>query len=155
MSRKYVKFFIIFTDNETMEAKEFWEKLNGYIKNTGLSQRSFSEKCGFAARRIESLYSGNRFPDPNECVDIARVLGISVDYLLTGKIAEDITLSSDESVLLSAYRKTPKAYKRMALKLVIELTKADDPGDDFLYFDVSSDSEDKTDYNNEPPFDKV
>lgn len=138
-----------------MEAKEFWAKLNGYIKNTGLSQRSFSEKCGFAARRIESLYAGNRFPDPNECVDIAKVLGISVDYLLTGKIAEDVTLTPDESVLLSVYRKVPKAYKRMGVKLLVELTKADDPGDDFLYFDVSSDNEDKSDYNNEPSVDEV
>lgn len=134
----------------------FWERLNSLIKQSNTTQSELTEKCGFdSPRRIQNLSAGDRLPNCEDAVKIAKALNTTVEYLVTGDTGKDIILSPDENVLLSAYRKIPKAYKRMALKLVIELTKADDPGDDFLYFDVSSDNEDKSDYNNEPPIDEV
>jgi len=134
----------------------FWERLNSLIKQSNKTQAELSKDCGFdSPRRLQNLSAGNRLPDCEECVKIAKALNTTVEFLVTGDTGKDIILTTDENAVLSTYRKIPKAYKRMAFKLMLELTKADDPGDDFLDFDVSSDNEDESDYNNELPFDKV
>lgn len=98
-----------------MKNKDFWDRVNNFIKTSNKTQKTFSSECGFGERRIESLCSGDRLPDPLECLSIANVMGVTVDYLLTGKVSETEVLSDTEKLLISLYRKTPKPLQDVIL----------------------------------------
>jgi len=68
-----------------MDIASFWERTNSLIKSKKTTQRTLSSECGFTERRIESLVSTGRLPDTIESYLIARALGTSVEYLVTGK----------------------------------------------------------------------
>lgn len=98
-----------------MENKEFWDRVNNFIKTSGKTQKGFSKECGFTERRIESLYAGGRLPDPIECREIARVMGVTIDYLLTGNVAATETLSEKEKTLVYYFRNTSKQLQDVLL----------------------------------------
>jgi transcriptional regulator with XRE-family HTH domain len=81
-----------------MDTKEFWTRTNTLLKQRGYTQRSLALKCGFAGRRIESLSTAGRLPAADESVKIAQALGVSVEYLVTGK-------ESDNSTIIESLRK--------------------------------------------------
>lgn len=85
-------------------AKEFWEKVNTYIRTSGKTQKSFSNECGFADRRVESLIAGDRFPDFLECKSIADVMQVPVEYLVYGVVADKEPLSEKEKQLITNFR---------------------------------------------------
>ena len=87
-------------------AKEFWDKVNSYIRTSGKTQKSFSNECGFADRRVESLIAGDRFPDFLECKSIADVMQVPVEYLVYGIVSDKEPLSKKEKLLISNFRKT-------------------------------------------------
>ena len=115
-----------------IDVNEFWGRVSEYTKASGKTQKQFSNDCGFQERRIESLLNGKRLPSPEECIDIAKVMKVSVDYLLTGKSAETKDLTSDEATILSYYRKAPTVYKHMALSVMKDFANADNPGEPWL-----------------------
>ena len=73
------------------------------IKERGYTQQSFSTKCGFTRRRIETLIARSRFPEADESEAIAAELGTTNTYLVTGKdhARPDVseTIKKIESVL--------------------------------------------------------
>lgn len=66
----------------------FWDRVNSLIKTKNLTQSSLSTQCGFNPRRLQNLSGGNRLPDCFEAVEIAKVLGTTVEYLVTGELSE-------------------------------------------------------------------
>jgi transcriptional regulator with XRE-family HTH domain len=68
-----------------MDIKEFWSRTNALLKQKGYTQRSLALECGLTERRIESLSTDARQPSTDESVKIAQTLGVSVEYLVTGK----------------------------------------------------------------------
>ena len=115
-----------------INVSEFWNRVNDFIRVSEKTQKQFSKDCGFQDRRIESLLNGKRLPTPEECLDIAKVMKVSVDYLLTGKAAETKELTADEATILEYFRKTPITYKRMALHVMKDFANAEDLGEAFL-----------------------
>lgn len=98
-----------------MKNKDFWDRVNGFIRSSNKTQKSFSSECGFSERRIESLCTGDRLPDPLECLSIANVMNVTVEYLLTGQIAQTEALSDTERHLVGCFRKTPKPLQDVLL----------------------------------------
>jgi len=115
-----------------IDIDEFWGRVNYFLKAKGKTQKQFSSDCGFQERRIESLLNGKRLPSPEECVDIAKVMNVSVDYLLTGKAAETKELTADEATILDNFRKAPTVYKHMALSVMRDFANAEDPGEPWM-----------------------
>lgn len=115
-----------------INVSEFWSRVNDFMRAAGKTQKQFSNDCGFQERRIESLLNGKRLPTPEECLDIAKTMKVSVDYLLTGKAAETTDLTADEATILDFFRKSPTVYKRMALSVLKDFSNAEDPGEPWL-----------------------
>lgn len=44
-----------------------------------------SIECGFSERRIQNLSASSRLPDAEEAFKIAKALGTSVEFLVTGE----------------------------------------------------------------------
>lgn len=115
-----------------INVSEFWSRVNDFMRATGKTQKQFSNDCGFQERRIESLLNGKRLPTPEECLDIAKTMKVSVDYLLTGKAAETKDLTADEATVLEYFRNIPITYKRMALHVMRDFANAEDFGEPWL-----------------------
>lgn len=71
-----------------IESKVFWKRLNSLIKKANTTQSELSVRCGLNPRRLQNLSAGNRLPDCREAVTIAKALGTSVEYLVTGNTEE-------------------------------------------------------------------
>ena len=83
-------------------------------KNTTLTLRAFIESLGF---NYETYYSGKRrenLPRADEAVRIAKTLGVSVEYLVTGNDG----LSEGERELIRAYNLLNETGKEAALATV-------------------------------------
>lgn len=72
-----------------MERENFWNRVKALIKQSNTTQRGLSETCGFHSRAIEAWISKNTFPDVFEAFTIAQALGVSVEYLVTGKETDE------------------------------------------------------------------
>lgn len=68
-----------------MTATDFWNRVNFLIRTQNKTQSGLSLECGLNQRRIQNLSASSRIPDVFEGVKIARALGVSVEYLVTGK----------------------------------------------------------------------
>ena len=115
-----------------IDINAFWTRVNDFIRTSNKTQKQFSLDCGFSERRIESLLNGKRLPAPEECLDIAKVMKVSVDYLLTGKAAETKDLTADEATVLEYFRNIPITYKRMALHVMRDFANSEDLGEPWL-----------------------
>ncbi|MBO7715851.1 MAG: hypothetical protein J6S85_19970 [Methanobrevibacter sp.] len=75
-----------------MENEEtFWGRVNSLIRLRNTTQKALSIKCGFNERRIQNLSGGDRLPDCIEAVLIAKNLGTTVEYLVTGELTDSAT----------------------------------------------------------------
>ena len=68
-----------------MTATDFWNRVNFLIRTQNKTQSGLSLECGLNQRRIQNLSASSRIPDVFEGVKIARALGVSVEYLVTGE----------------------------------------------------------------------
>jgi transcriptional regulator with XRE-family HTH domain len=65
---------------------DFSERLRSEIEYVGLSQKEFAAKAGIKKRALD-MYLGtqNSIPPADVAVKIASALGLSVEYLITGR----------------------------------------------------------------------
>ncbi|MCL2139497.1 MAG: helix-turn-helix domain-containing protein [Treponema sp.] len=93
----------------------FWERVNSQIKRAGITQEKLSRQCGFNdPRRIQNLSGGGRLPKLMELEKIAKALGVTVEWLITGKDG----LSDSERELLYNYRQLNAVGKEAAVSAV-------------------------------------
>ena len=65
---------------------DFSERLRSEIEYIGLNQKEFAAKAGINMRSLGSyLWSQQSMPPADTAVKIAAALGLSVEYLVTGK----------------------------------------------------------------------
>ncbi len=72
----------------------FWENVDEELKFKGLTRTYLAQKAGFSLTNIGKGIQLGSTPSADTAVKIAKVLGVSVEYLVTGKLAE----SSDETL---------------------------------------------------------
>jgi len=65
---------------------EFSQRLRSEIEYIGLNQKEFAAKTGIKKRTLDTyLRAQQSMPPADTAVKIASVLGVSVEYLVTGK----------------------------------------------------------------------
>ena len=84
--------------------------------------------CGFSNVTLSDWKNKGSTPRADKLIAIARYLGTSVEYLVTGEDPAQlpqIVLSSDEEDLLASYRKLNRTGKEKAADYINDLTDND------------------------------
>lgn len=68
-----------------MEAKEFWARVKTLLKEKKITQKQLSLDIGCAERSVDIWIAKDNVPGVFEAYKIARILGVSVEYLVTGE----------------------------------------------------------------------
>ncbi|CDG19901.1 putative transcriptional regulatory protein [Xenorhabdus poinarii G6] len=74
--------------------KEFGVRLKGLRKQKGWPQKELAAKVEVRFQQLNKYESGLNIPPAEMMVKLADVLGVTVDYLLTGNPVEDSPLAS-------------------------------------------------------------
>lgn len=127
------KHFVLFSEllvylvtmNNT--AYEFWKRVDDLRGKLTISE--IGERTGVKEQRIKHLRSEVRYPKVEDCILIARILNCSLDYLVFGTEALDLSPearyvenNAPARTLVSTIMKDPPLLS--ALSLVIESTRA-------------------------------
>ena len=65
-------------------ADSFWERVNTLIKSKKTKQQDVAEACGLSYQTFRGWITRSTYPDALQTVKIAKCLGTSVEYLVTG-----------------------------------------------------------------------
>lgn len=69
------------------KSKEFGVRLDGLIKNKGLSQKKLAVLVGIKQPTISSYINDGRIPEAPILYRLAQEFGVSMEFLLTGEVA--------------------------------------------------------------------
>jgi len=92
---------------------DFWMRLKNEIKSKNTTQEWVSGQINVPFGTFRKWMTRKTYPNLKEGVEIARLLGISAEYLITGTEIE--SLDNTEKKLISAYRKLSLSEKENAL----------------------------------------
>jgi transcriptional regulator with XRE-family HTH domain len=95
---------------------DFWKRLKIEIKAKNTTQEWISGKIGVPLSTFRKWMTKKTYPNIKEGVEIAKLLEISAEYLVTG--IEPQCLSESEKKLMTAYRKLNSADKENTLLAV-------------------------------------
>jgi len=108
----------------------FRDNLREAIDFSGLEQKELAHKANISLRNIENYLRENAsIPSADKAVQIAQVLGVTVEYLVTGK--DTPTKSSvrfmhgDNEIqqLIETLKKLPRAKQRIVMKNALALSE--------------------------------
>jgi transcriptional regulator with XRE-family HTH domain len=103
----------------------FSENLRDAIEYSGLGQKELAYKAKIPLSSIENYLRENAsIPSVDKAVRIAQILGVTVEYLVTGKNppADDFTLVNPENrTLLQYLKKLPKNKQRIVIQNALNL----------------------------------
>ena len=85
----------------------------------GLTQAEAASALGVSSVVYSRYETGSRQPSIDMLVQMADVFGVTVDYLLGRRIAEDSSLSDFEQRLLNASRNADERARQDALSVLI------------------------------------
>lgn len=63
----------------------FWERVNELLEEKDINKKTLAADAGFDASNITKGIKNNNIPAADTAVKIAARLGVSVEYLVTGK----------------------------------------------------------------------
>jgi transcriptional regulator with XRE-family HTH domain len=105
----------------------FRENLREALDYSGLEQKELAYKANVRLRSIENyLRENGSVPIADKAVQIAQVLGVTVEYLVTGKNPpkEDFTIIDPEiRKLVKVIKKLPKNKKQVVIKNALHLAE--------------------------------
>lgn len=89
------------------------------------SQELFGHNIGVSDGAVSSWEMGDSLPSVKNCISIAKIGEVSIDWLLTGAAmdkdsAYEQDLTEDEIKLLIAYRRAAKARKMIVLEILTQ-----------------------------------
>lgn len=91
--------------NVELYLQEMGKRIMERRKKLGLTQEALAEKSELTTQFVSYAESGKRAMRPENLMKIAAALGVSTDYLLTGKIIDkDKLLLSEKLDKLSAFQ---------------------------------------------------
>ena len=96
-----------------MTTKDFWNRVKKLIKAHNMTQKQFTEYIGIPLDSFKSMVYNNREPVFSLAVDMAKALGVTVDYLSTGNDRELKNLRLKELENRQAASKLLKLAKEM------------------------------------------
>lgn len=92
---------------------EFGQRFSRLMENTGITYTSLTELAGLSKNNVGN-YKNGQIPNATMLYRMSQVFGVSMEYLLTGKEAAD--LSPDEQQLVSHYRAADDRGKRAIMR---------------------------------------
>jgi transcriptional regulator with XRE-family HTH domain len=96
------------------ETTGFWKRVKELIKKKKATQADVARACGFSLRTFQGWMAKGVSPTVTEAYHLAKVLGVTVEYLLTGKNKRvkniESRIDSAESLLEQAKTKLDKIY---------------------------------------------
>ena len=114
---------------------EFWNNVLIELDYLGMTNKALAQKAGFAASNIGKGIRMESSPSADTAVKIANILGVSVEYLVTGKEPPSKKNQSPESKqMLHKYAKMlkdfdtlPEHEKSAIITMISELKKKSPP----------------------------
>ena len=85
-----------------MTGSNFWLRVKALIKAHNMSQRKFAEHCGFSINTFTGWIYHKRVPELSSAYVIAFALGVSLEFLLSGKDKDITELRSKQLELRKA-----------------------------------------------------
>ena len=109
----------------------FKENLKSELIYSGILVKELSAKTGINKHTLDNyLNTHNSLPNAEAAVKIAKVLGVSVEYLVTGAESKSVKtkapLAPDLRLLVQAAEKLSPQNRRLAIKLVKALKDYDE-----------------------------
>ena len=108
----------------------FRENLREAIDLSGLEQKELAHKANISLRNIENYLRENAsIPSADKAVQIAQVLGVTVEYLVTGKETQDkssarsMETTNEIQQLMELLKRLPKTKQRIVLKNALNLSE--------------------------------
>jgi len=95
---------------------DFWIRLKSEIRAKNTTQEWIAGQIGVPFGTFKKWMTRKTYPNIKEGIEIAKLLGISVDYLVTGTDPRE--LNDIELKLITAYRKLSPADKENTLLAV-------------------------------------
>ena len=69
-----------------MDIEAFWKRVKLLLKQRNLTQATAAGACGRSLYTFKGWMSKNIIPPLDNAYDLSRLLGVSLEYLITGKI---------------------------------------------------------------------
>jgi transcriptional regulator with XRE-family HTH domain len=107
----------------------FRENLKEAINYSGLEQKEVAHKANISLRNIENYLRENAsIPVADKAVKIAQVLGVSVEYLVTGKdLKQQIVQYPIEAKMVAEITaKMKEKNRKMAVAIIKSMKKQED-----------------------------
>lgn len=94
-------------------------------KELGITGVQIKELTGISTGNLSGIENGSNLPSANALIGLSKVLGCSIDWILTGKtpILENFNppdLNEDESELLETYSKLDRRGKHRVHTIIYE-----------------------------------
>jgi transcriptional regulator with XRE-family HTH domain len=110
----------------------FRENLKEALDFSDMEQKELAAQAGISLKTIENyLKQGSCMPSADKAVRIARVLGVSVEYLVTGgenyREKPSITLNPELRRLLKSIEKLAKRDQHIVIDTALHLSEAMNP----------------------------
>lgn len=84
---------------------DFWKRVDEEIEYKGINRAFLARKCDFSVTNIGQGIKLGSTPSAETAVKIATVLGVSVEYLVTGENQSQTKKEENEQNQLKLYRK--------------------------------------------------
>ncbi|MCL1930892.1 MAG: helix-turn-helix domain-containing protein [Treponema sp.] len=102
----------------------FRENLREALDYSGLGQKELAYKANVKLRSIENyLREDASIPMADKAVQIAQALGVTVEYLVTGKNSSDTYIDPEIRKLARVIKKLPKNKQPIVIKNAIHLAE--------------------------------
>lgn len=82
--------------NSYYDVQESGKRLKQLRKQKGYTQRSFADEIGISPRTYSGIESGVHSTSIETLVEISKVLGTSLDYIILGKENNDLSIDITE-----------------------------------------------------------
>ena len=99
----------------------FWRNVESELSYKNISRKELAEKASFAVSGISLGIAHNSVPNADVAVRIATVLGVSVEYLVTGE--EQNTSSKENSLLIHRITTELQKLNRYDLESIALIAK--------------------------------
>ncbi len=105
----------------------FWERVDNELEYRGLNRKSLAQEVGFNLGNIGKGIQLGSSPSADTAVKIAKVLGVSVEYLVTGHDSQfskehiDFKKYREYESVINTLDSLPESHKNIVLSVLNQL----------------------------------
>lgn len=97
-----------------MISPEFGKRFSDILEKSGISNTKLTELAEISKNNIGN-YKNGQIPNATTLYKLSQILGVSMEYMIAGKEAEDLT--PEEQQLIDLYRQADERGKRSIMRL--------------------------------------